>query len=56
MRFFDLDKVVEYVLLLDKGIIDPTILTPDAELQRRIQKQSLLEWKALDVRQHKRLS
>ena len=43
-------------LLLDRGMIDPTILTADASLQRRIQGQPLLEWKALNVRRHKGLS
>jgi predicted nucleotidyltransferase component of viral defense system len=43
-------------LLLDRGVIDPTILTADASLQRRIQGQPLLEWKALNVRRHKGLS
>ena len=42
-------------LLLDKGEIDSTVLTSDAALQERIQKQPLLEWKALNVRQHKGL-
>ncbi len=43
-------------LLLDRGVIDPTFLTADESLQRRIQSQPLLEWKALNVRQHKGLS
>jgi len=43
-------------LLLDKGKIDATILTADQALQKRIQKQPLLEWKALNVRKHKGLS
>jgi predicted nucleotidyltransferase component of viral defense system len=42
-------------LLLDRGEIDSTILTADASLQRRIQSQPLLEWKALNVRGHKGL-
>ncbi|MDD5502622.1 MAG: hypothetical protein PHH26_04065 [Candidatus Thermoplasmatota archaeon] len=40
-------------LLLDRGMIDSTLLTADESLQRRIQCQPLLEWKALNVRQHK---
>jgi len=40
-------------LLLDRGMIDPTLLTADESLQRRIQSQPLLEWKALNVRQYK---
>lgn len=43
-------------LLLDRGEIDSTILTPDKTLQKRIQSQPLLEWKALNVRHHKGLS
>jgi len=43
-------------LLLDKGEIDSTILTADETLQKRIQQQPLLEWKALNVRQYKGLS
>lgn len=42
-------------LLLDKGEIDATILTSDTSLQKRIQVQPLLEWKALNVRSHKGL-
>lgn len=40
-------------LLLDQGEIDSTILTSDSDLQKRIQKQPLLEWKAVNVRKHK---
>ena len=43
-------------LLLDRGVIDSTILTADVSLQRRIQGQPLLEWKALNVRRHKGLT
>ncbi|HON01096.1 MAG TPA: nucleotidyl transferase AbiEii/AbiGii toxin family protein [Acidobacteriota bacterium] len=43
-------------LLLDRGVVDPTLLTADESLQRRIQSQPLLEWKALTVRKHKGLS
>jgi len=42
--------------LLDQGVIDPTLLTSDVSLQQRIQSQPLLEWKALNVRQHRGLS
>lgn len=42
-------------LLLDYGEIDSTILTSDPDLQQRIQKQPLLEWKAVNVRKHKGL-
>jgi len=42
-------------LLLDRGEIDSKILTTDSSLQRRIQRQPLLEWKAINVRKHKRL-
>ena len=43
-------------LLLDRGEIDSTILTADEPLQKRIQQQPLLEWKALNVRKYKGLS
>lgn len=36
-----------------KGEIDPKLLTAAESLQRRIQCQPLLEWKALNVRQYK---
>ena len=51
------DSEFEFLdLLLDKGQIDGTILTADLMLQNRIQRQPLLEWKALNVQQHKGLS
>ena len=40
-------------LLLDQGIIDPSLLTADISLQERIRSQPLLEWKAKNVRSHK---
>ena len=40
-------------LLLDRGVIDPTLLSGDESLQRRIRRQPLLEWKALNVRRYK---
>ena len=43
-------------LLLDEGEIDASLLTTDTFLQGRIEAQPLLEWKALNVRRHKRLS
>ena len=42
-------------LLLDRGEIDSTILTADPALQKRIQAQPLLEWKAINVRKHRGL-
>jgi hypothetical protein len=39
--------------LLDDGQIDPALLTTDRDLAERITSQPLLEWKALNVRQHK---
>lgn len=41
--------------LLEQGEIDSTILTSDSDLQQRIQKQPLLEWKAVNVRKYKGL-
>ncbi|MCX6556316.1 MAG: nucleotidyl transferase AbiEii/AbiGii toxin family protein [Candidatus Aminicenantes bacterium] len=43
-------------LLLDQGVIDPTILTTDIHLQDRIRRQPLLEWKAIHVRRYKGLT
>ena len=43
-------------LLLEKGEIDPSILTPDQELQERIRRHPALEWKAWNVRQHFEIS
>lgn len=43
-------------LLLDRGEIDSTILTTDPVLQKRIQEQPLLEWKAINVRKYIGLS
>ncbi len=42
-------------LLLDQGVIDPTLLTNNHSLQKRIQDQPLLQWKAHNVRKHKGL-
>jgi hypothetical protein len=43
-------------LLLEKGEIDSSLLTADAALRQRIQRQPLLEWKALNVRKHRGLA
>jgi predicted nucleotidyltransferase component of viral defense system len=40
-------------LLLDRGEIAPSLLTSDRDLQERISRHPLLEWKALNVRQYK---
>ena len=40
-------------LLLDRGEIDPSLLTCDRALQDRIRAQPLLGWKAMNVRSHK---
>lgn len=40
-------------LLLDRGVVNPTLLTADISLQQRIRAQPLLEWKALNVQRHK---
>jgi predicted nucleotidyltransferase component of viral defense system len=42
-------------LLLENGKVDSTILTDDSDLQQRIQRQPLLEWKAVNVRKFKGL-
>jgi len=43
-------------LLMDRGEIDPTLLTADSSLQQRIRSQPLLQWKALNVKHYKGLS
>lgn len=40
-------------LVLDQGIIDPTVLTADKELITRIERHPLLEWKTINVKQEK---
>jgi hypothetical protein len=42
-------------LLLEKGEINASVLTPDKALQQRIYSQPLLQWKALNVKRHKGL-
>ena len=42
-------------LLLEKGEINASVLTPDKALQQRIHSQPLLQWKALNVKRHKGL-
>jgi hypothetical protein len=37
-----------------KGEINPELLTADEDLQDRIRRHPLLEWKALNVREYKR--
>ena len=48
------DSETEFMnLLLDRGEIVPSLLTSDKDLQGRISRHPLLEWKALNVREHK---
>lgn len=48
------DSETEFLnLLLDRGEIVPSLLTSDKDLQERISRHPLLEWKALNVRQYK---
>ena len=42
-------------LLLDRGVIDSSLLTSDPILQQSINDQPLLRWKAVNVRKHKGL-
>ncbi|MGD9034114.1 MAG: nucleotidyl transferase AbiEii/AbiGii toxin family protein [Desulfobacteraceae bacterium] len=39
--------------LLDEGEINPSLLTSDQDLEERIRRHPLLEWKALNVRKYK---
>jgi len=48
------DSETEFLnLLLDRGKIVPSLLTSEKDLQERISRHPLLEWKALNVRQYK---
>jgi predicted nucleotidyltransferase component of viral defense system len=50
------DAEMEFLnLLLDGACIDATLLTDDPVLQARIESHPLLQWKVLNVRQHKGL-
>jgi hypothetical protein len=40
--------------VLDKGEIGPELLTDDADMQDRIRRHPLLEWKAMNVREFKK--
>jgi hypothetical protein len=40
--------------ILDKGKIAPELLTDDADMQDRIRRHPLLEWKAMNVREFKK--
>jgi len=40
--------------LLDKGEVNPELLTANEDLQDRIRRHPLLEWKAVSVREYKR--
>jgi hypothetical protein len=40
--------------LLDEGEIEPSLLTSDSAMIECIRSHPLLQWKALNVRQHKR--
>jgi len=42
-------------LVLDKGEIAPELLTTDEDLQDRIRRHPLLEWKAVNVKAYKKL-
>lgn len=41
--------------LLDLGEINASLLTDDTDLQQLIERQPLLQWKALNVRKHRGL-
>ena len=43
-------------LLLDQGVLDPTILTTNIQLQDRIRRQPLLKWKAIHILHYKGLT
>jgi hypothetical protein len=39
---------------LDRGEIQPSLLTSDEDLAKRIKNHPLIEWKAMNVRQYKK--
>jgi hypothetical protein len=41
--------------LLDRGEIDSSLLTSNEDLAQRIKKHPLIEWKAINVRQYKKI-
>ena len=47
------DNEVKFLdLILNKGEIEPSLLTADAGLQGRIKQHPVLQWKAMNVRKH----
>lgn len=47
------DNEVKFLdLILNKGEIEPSLLTADAGLQGRIKQHPMLQWKAMNVRKH----
>lgn len=47
------DNEVEFLdLVLDKGEIEPSLLTASAGLQGRIKQHPMLQWKAMNARKH----
>ena len=49
------DNEMEFLdQVLDKGKIAPELLTDDADMQDRIRRHPLLEWKAMNVREFKK--
>ena len=51
LPFSDKEKVF-LNRVLERGDIIPSLLTEDAELQRRIKEHPMLQWKAMNVRKH----
>lgn len=47
------DNEVKFLdLILDKGEIEPSLLTASADLQWRIKQHPMLQWKAMNARKH----
>ena len=42
--------------LLEDGEVEPALLTPDEDVQRRVRAHPLLEWKAQNIRQFRGLA
>jgi len=51
---FTVNEMEFFNLVLDGGEIKPLLLTDDTDLQDRIRRHPLLEWKAMNVRAYKK--
>ncbi len=48
-----LDNEIKFLdFILEKGEIEPSLLTPDTDLQERIKRHPMLQWKAMNARKY----